>query len=61
VLGQHKSKYIVPLWFQVKALPSISQGLQFVATFKPEKKNVQTTVGYVLIDAQKNIISVSSS
>ena len=60
VLAKHKSGYLIPLHLQVRNIPSLAQGLQFVATFKPEKKNLNTSIGYLLLDQNKFVQGVSA-
>ena len=62
VLGKHKCGYIIPLHKMVRTAPSFTQGLQFFATFKAEKKSVaNSNVAYIMIDVNKEIKHVSSS
>ena len=57
--GKNKSNYIFPLYFIVKATPSILQGIQFVGTFRQEKnfKNA----AYILTSPDGTIDSITPS
>ena len=59
VFGKNKSNYIFPVYITIKAVPSILQGIQFIATFRIEKnfKNA----AYVLTHPDGSIDSISSS
>jgi len=59
VFGKNKSNYIFPVYLNIKAVQSIIQGIQFVATFRVEK-NFKSTA-YVLTAPNGAIDAVSSS
>ena len=62
LLGKHKSGYLLPFWKQVKSHPSISEGIQFLATFKGEKKaSAMSNIGYILLDNSLYVQAVSAS
>ena len=57
--GKNKSNYIFPMHYNMKAIPSIIQGIQFIATLRVEK-NLKNTA-YVLSYPDGTIDSISSS
>jgi len=57
--GKNKANYIFPFHYNLKAIPSIMLGIQFVATLRVEK-NLKNTA-YVLTNAEGMIDSISSS
>ena len=59
VLGKHKSNYIFPFYYSVKAISSMINGIQFVATFRLEK-NLKNAA-YVLTLPDGTIDSISST
>ena len=50
VYGRHISGYIFPLSLQIKFFNSFLHGKQFVATLKNEKKGMNTSVAFLIID-----------
>lgn len=61
IFGKHISGYIFPLWLQIKNIPSLLSGRQFVATFKVEKTGVNKSAGYILFNQDKEILDISPS
>jgi len=61
VFGKHYSGYIFPLWLQIKNLPSMLTGRQFVATFKLEKSGINKQIAHVLLSPQKELMDISAS
>ena len=61
IFGKHVSGYIFPIWLQIKNLPSLLQGRQFVATFKVEKTGVNKTAAYMLFNTNKELTEISPS
>jgi len=59
VFGKNKSNYIFPIYISLRAVQSIIQGIQFIATFRVEKnfKNA----AYVLTNTDGTIDALSSS
>ena len=50
VYGRHTSGYIFPISLQIKFFQSFLHGKQFAATLKSEKKGINSSVAYLLID-----------
>lgn len=61
VYGKHISGYIFPLSLQIKFFQSFLHGKQFVATLKSEKKGINASVAYILIDKNGIVLDVTSS
>jgi PAS domain S-box-containing protein len=61
VYGRHTSGYIFPISLQIKFFQSFLHGKQFAATLKSEKKGINSSVAYLLIDEQGLILEASSS
>jgi len=61
IFGKHISGYIFPLWLQIKNLPSLLSGRQFVATFKVEKTGVNKSAAYLLIGKDRELMDISPS
>jgi PAS domain S-box-containing protein len=61
IFGKHYSGYIFPLWLQIKNLPSLLSGRQFVATFKVEKTGVNKTAAYMLFSKDRELMDISPS
>ena len=59
IFGKHFSGYVFPLWLQIKNLPSLLSGRQFVATFKVEKTGVNKTAAYLLFSKERELVDVS--
>jgi len=59
VFGKNKSNYIFPIYISLRAVQSIIQGIQFIATFRVEKnfKNA----AYILTQTDGTIDALSSS
>jgi len=57
--GKNKANYIFPFHYNLKAIPSIMLGIQFVSTIRVEK-NLKNTA-YVLTNSEGVIDSISSS
>lgn len=61
IFGKHYSGYVFPIWLQIKNLPSLLSGRQFVATFKVEKTGVNKSAAYVLFNRDREIADISPS
>lgn len=61
VYGRHTSGYIFPVSLQIKFFQSFLHGKQFAATLKQEKKGINTSVAYLIINEEGIIIEASSS
>lgn len=59
VFGKNKSNYIFPVYLSLRAVPTVLQGVQFIANFRVEKnfKNA----AYILVNPEGSIDSISSS
>ena len=57
--GKAKSNYVFPFYYNVKAIPSMLEGVQFVATFRIEKKF--KTIAYIITNPDGTIDSITSS
>ena len=60
-MAKHKSGYLLPVGKEVKSFSSVSEGIQLIATFKPERKSTTSTVGYILTDSANNVEGITSS
>eukprot|EP00347_Sterkiella_histriomuscorum_P000937 403373955 len=61
VFGKHFSGYIFPLWLQIKNLPSLLSGRQYVATFKVEKTGINKNVCHMLLNKNKEVQDITPS
>lgn len=61
IFGKHISGYIFPIWLQIKNIPSLLQGRQFVATFKVEKTGANKTAAYMLFNRECEVTDISPS
>lgn len=61
VYGRHTSGYIFPISLQIKYFQSFLHGKQFAATLKTEKKGINTSVAYLIIDQHGRVLEASSS
>lgn len=61
VFARHKSGYIFPVWLQLKMITRSTNGVQFVALFKIDKKLITTDIAYILINKDKKLQGLSSS
>lgn len=61
VFGKHFSGYIFPAWLQIKNLPSLLSGRQYVATFKVEKTGINKSVAHMLLSKDKQLLDISPS
>lgn len=61
MFGKHFSGYIFPLWLQIKNLPSLLSGRQYVATFKVEKTGINKNVCHMLLNKNKEIQDITPS
>ncbi len=56
LIGQHRSKYIIPFWQEQKEIPS-QEGLRAMGTIDPHKVFKNTT--YMLVDIDGNFQGIS--
>eukprot|EP00347_Sterkiella_histriomuscorum_P005463 403356519 len=61
IYGKHISGYIFPLSLQIKFFQSFLHGKQFVATLKQEKKGINASVAYIVMDKNGVVLDVTSS
>ena len=61
IFGKHTSGYIFPLWLQIKNLPSLLSGRQYVATFKVEKMGINKSVCHLIINNNSEIEEITAS
>lgn len=59
VFGKNKSNYIFPTYINIKAVPSILQGIQFISTFRMDK-NLKNAA-FVVTTPDGTIDAISSS
>ena len=59
VFGKNKANYIFPFYYNAKLVPSTSQGVQFIATLRIEKKF--RNAAYMLTTPSGEIEAISSS
>lgn len=61
VFGKHCSGYVFPLWLQIKNLPSLLSGRQYVATFKVEKTGINKQVCHLLLTKGKELADITAA